>query len=145
MDGPTHDRLSCDGEICPHGPDRMTGQVTQGPRQIAFNEMPQPQDRRPRTSQRSASPSSTQQHRNCTHDRQIVTDDRAPAIEWIEVLSPMFSCELVVRRNHPQIVPQAGLTKHESAEVVLVVGVSRYGKCPVAARPDETEDSVRCR
>ena len=28
----THDRLSCDGEIGPHAPDRMTVQVTHGPR-----------------------------------------------------------------------------------------------------------------
>jgi D-alanyl-D-alanine dipeptidase len=27
-------------KLTPHGPDRMTGQAAQGPRQIAFNDMP---------------------------------------------------------------------------------------------------------
>ena len=79
----------------------MAGQITQGPRQIALNDMSHATDCRPRTDQRSASLSSTQQHRNRTHDRQRVFDDRAPAIERVEVLSPIFSRELVVRRNHP--------------------------------------------
>jgi hypothetical protein len=56
-----------------------------GPASIAFNDMPQATDRRPRTDQRNSRLSSTQQHRNCTHDRQRVLDDRAPAIEWVEV------------------------------------------------------------
>ena len=86
----------------------MTGQVPQGPRQIAFTDMPRDKYRQPRTSQRGASLSSTQQHHDGTHDRQRVTDGRAPAIEWGEVLSVVFSLELRVRRDHPQIVPQRG-------------------------------------
>jgi hypothetical protein len=115
MDGTTHDRLSCDGKIGPHGPDRMTGEVTQGPRQIAFNDMPRDTDRRPRTDQHNASLSSTQQHRNCTYDRQTVLDDRAPAIERVEVLSPMFSRELVIRRNHPWSIRQAGQPSQQTS------------------------------
>lgn len=58
MDGITHDRRSRDGEIGPHGPDRMAGRpITQGPTPIA---VPEPTN---------ATPASTQQHRNCTHDR----------------------------------------------------------------------------
>jgi len=60
MDGTTHDRRSGKGEIGPHGPDRMTTEVTQLPRLIAFHDMPRGEDRRPRTDQRGASPSSTQ-------------------------------------------------------------------------------------
>jgi hypothetical protein len=86
----------------------MTGQVTQGPRKIAFNDMPRDKDRQPRTSQRGASLSSTQQHHNGTHDRQRVTHGRTPAIARGEVLSVMFGLELRVRRDHPQIVPQRG-------------------------------------
>lgn len=79
----------------------------QGPRQIAFNDMPEAADRRARTDQRKPGLSSARQHRNYTHDRLRVFDDRAPAIERVEVLSPMLSRELVIRRKHPSIVPAA--------------------------------------
>jgi hypothetical protein len=46
VDDAAHHRLSGEGEIGPHGPDRMAGQVTQGPRQVAFNDMPRGKDRR---------------------------------------------------------------------------------------------------
>jgi hypothetical protein len=83
----------------------MTSQHTQSPRQISFNDMPHYGDRRPRTGQRSANLSATQQHHNGTYDLHRVTDDRTPAIESVEVVSVMFSFELLVRRDHPQIVP----------------------------------------
>jgi hypothetical protein len=104
----THDGRPRDSEIGPHRPDRMAGRVAQRPRQIAFNDMPQPTDRRPRTDQHNVSLSSTQQHRNRPRDRQTVLHDRAPAIDRVEVLSPMFSRKLVIRRNHPESIPQAG-------------------------------------
>jgi hypothetical protein len=86
----------------------MAGRVAQRPRQIAFNDMSDATDRRPQTDQPDASLSSTQQHRNRPRDRQTVLDDRAPAIERVEVLSPMLSRKLLIRRNHPESIPQAG-------------------------------------
>jgi hypothetical protein len=103
--GMTRNGRSCDSEIGPHRPDRMAGRVVQRPRQIAFNDMSHATHRRAQTDQRHASLSSPQYHRNRPRDRQTVLHYRAPAIERLEVLSPMFSRELVIRRNHPESIP----------------------------------------
>jgi hypothetical protein len=86
----------------------MAGQVTYGPWKVAFNEMANDQARVPKAKNRSSNPRSTQQQRNCSRDKRIVTDDRRPANEWGEVLGPMFSRELLVGRNHLDSIPQAG-------------------------------------
>jgi len=50
--------------------------------------------------QRSASLWSAQYCGNDSDGGQIVSDDRTRAVDWVQVLCPVSSCELLVRRNH---------------------------------------------
>jgi hypothetical protein len=85
-----------DSEIGPHAPDWVAGQVAHASKKIAFSDMPGGQTRRPKAKNRSRNSWSTQQQRNCSRDKRIVTDDRRSADERGAVLSPMFSRELFV-------------------------------------------------
>jgi hypothetical protein len=93
------DRRIRDCDIGAYGPDRMA-QVADGLWQIAFNDMPRDESQIRESEQRSASLWSAQYGGNESDGGQIVSDDRTPAVEWVEVLCPVLSCELSVRRNH---------------------------------------------
>ena len=78
----------------------MVDGVAYGPWQIAFNDMPRDYSQIRESEQGSASPWSAQYCCNGSDGRQIVTNDRTPAVEYVEVLCPVLSCELLVGRNH---------------------------------------------
>ena len=58
---------------------------------IALNGMPDDKDRLSESKQRSASPRSTRYRHDGSGERPIITDDRAPAVERVEVLSQLSS------------------------------------------------------
>jgi hypothetical protein len=78
----------------------VAAQVAQTRKKIAFVDMATSQTRRRYAKERSANAWSTQQQRNCSRDKRIVTDDRRPADEGGDVLGPMFSRKLLVGGNH---------------------------------------------
>jgi hypothetical protein len=87
----------------------MTGGDARLLKKIAFRDMPGNDNCLRQSKQRSASLWLTQYRRSGSRQGQKVsTDDRGPAIEWIEMLGPLLSCEFLVGRNHPQRVPQVG-------------------------------------
>jgi hypothetical protein len=79
----------------------MARQITQASKQVAFSDMPGGKDRPRKAANRGASPWATQQHRDCGRDQRKVSDDCTPSVERRQVLRPVISCKLAVRRNHP--------------------------------------------
>jgi hypothetical protein len=82
----THDRFVCDGDIGPHGPDWVASEDTRLLKKIAFNEMPRDKNHLRDSKQRSAQPWSTRYRCKCSDEWQVVTNHRARAVEWVEVL-----------------------------------------------------------
>jgi len=74
--------------------------VAYGLWQIAFNNMPRNESQIRESEQRSASLWSAQYCGNDSDGGQIVSDDRTRAVDWVQVLCPVSSCELLVCRNH---------------------------------------------
>jgi hypothetical protein len=96
VDGFTHDRRVCHSDIRAHTPDWMAEGVTHGSGQVTFSDMPRDQYRVRESKQRSANLSSTQYRGNSSDGRQVVSDDRTPSVERVEVLCPVLSCELSI-------------------------------------------------
>jgi hypothetical protein len=90
-----------DGDIGPYRPNRMTDKVAGVSRQIAFNRMTRNQCRIRQGKQHSASLRPTEYRNKGGNGCPIVSDYRAPPIEWDEMVSPVLGCEFLVRRNHP--------------------------------------------
>ena len=78
----------------------MTGGDPRLLRKIAFDDMPRDDCRCRESEQGSACLWSARECRNGSDRREIVTDDCAAAVEWVLMLSPLLSCELLVCRNH---------------------------------------------
>ena len=76
---------------------------------VAFNDMPGGEDRRSRTDQRGASLSSTQQHRNCTHDRQILTEDAHQRLKGLRCSARCSAANSSY--DATSSIPQAGPTE----------------------------------
>ena len=90
----------------------MAGGDTRLLKKIAFRDMPGNDNRLRQSKQRSASLWLTQYRRSGSRERQKVpSNDRGPAIEWIEMLGTLLSCEFLVGRNHPQRIPRAAESK----------------------------------
>jgi hypothetical protein len=69
-----------------------------------------------------SSPWSTHQRRNGSGERQTVTDDRAPAVDRVEVPSPVLSCELLVGRATPNAIVAVDGSVREVDAIVVATG-----------------------
>jgi hypothetical protein len=100
-----HYRVVGDRDIGSHGPNRMMDNVTDVSRQIAFNDMARRNCRIRQSKQCSASLRSAKYRCNDSGGDQIVTGDSTPTVDWVEVVSPVLSCEFLVGRNHLYTFP----------------------------------------